>query len=841
MLALWKHLKPAPYPHGSQVLRILGKLAGRGRDFLQLPFKVKNEELLHSGVKTVITFEPNVNITLTLDRSILLAKQKLSTYPDIEVKKQAFKFLKVCLDSIMQNCLREPTKENNSMSSSRRIEASSTRFRVLLESIFIAASIEKLQETVGEYFQNLCTHFAIVLVSLTRKTSSGTSSILELTLSVFLEALMESLCAENRTCSTSALKALDTIIAISSSLCGSLDAASACFGEISRRICHCCYRQEWYYKSGGCMGISYLNSKMPAHWIGNQQVSFVKALLFVLKDLSPEVSVVTVEEASETLKRVLMKCNTPNEDSDNNNDIARYRSIRSTTSEVVGLLALELSSANPIVRSEVQNSLLLLSDLTGTKMTELLEPFKAALLNPIFTKPLRSLAVLVQTGYIDALTFCLNLRPNFVSFSPELIRLLQGALTIAEKDDISSTKTITQKSLQLLTSLRMVCIELLSAAMASPDFQGAEHQEFRNRIIGVFFKALTLRSKEIVHVSKKGLAQVIAHQKLPKELLQTSLRPVLLNLADYRKLSVPLLQGLSRLLELLTNCFNVTLGEKLLEHLNKWTEPQKIAATKIWKDGEETKIAASIIDIFHLLPPAAGKFLESLVALTIQLEQQLPREVSSPYRAPLIKFLNRYPVESVEFFLQRLSQPPCSKLFRFLIREDIATSLREELAKNPQRLINATFHFNNQSPPIEVQFQGILIVRTLAKFLPEWLSQNRPVLDCLIQIWQTAGRLSRVVDDESLPLYHVREPKLLIKCFLNYCKNHREEVDLLFYMLSIFTIRTTIDYTFLKDYYQQEVAENYSQAKRRPFSTAFCNSSETIPSRKITKCNRSKR
>ena len=68
-----------------------------------------------------------------------------------------------------------------------------------------------------------------------------------------------------------------------------------------------------------------------------------------------------------------------------------------------------------------------------------------------------------------------------------------------------------------------------------------------------------------------GLAQVIAQQKLPKELLQSSLRPVLLNLADYRKLSVPLLQGLSRLLELLTNCFNVTLGEKLLEHLNKWT------------------------------------------------------------------------------------------------------------------------------------------------------------------------------------------------------------------------------------------------------------------------------
>jgi transformation/transcription domain-associated protein len=226
--------------------------------------------------------------------------------------------------------------------------------------------------------------------------------------------------------------------------------------------------------------------------------------------------------------------------------------------------------------------------------------------------------------------------------------------------------------------------------MSCSEFQDAE---FRNRIIGVFFKALTLRSKEIVNVAKKGLAHTIAQQKLPKELLQSSLRPVLLNLADYRKLSVPLLQGLSRLLELLTNCFNVTLGEKLLEHLNKWTEPSKIGATKLWKEGEEIKIASAIIEIFHLLPQAASKFLDNLVTVTIQLEAQLPREISSPYRVPLIKFLNRYPVESVEYFLSKLAQPSFSKLFRFILKEEIAGPLRDELARNPQRLIAATFRY----------------------------------------------------------------------------------------------------------------------------------------------------
>ncbi len=62
-----------------------------------------------------------------------------------------------------------------------------------------------------------------------------------------------------------------------------LDAASDCFGEVAKRLAHCCYRQEWYFKSGGCTGISHLTSKLPVHWLRKQQVIFVKALLFILK------------------------------------------------------------------------------------------------------------------------------------------------------------------------------------------------------------------------------------------------------------------------------------------------------------------------------------------------------------------------------------------------------------------------------------------------------------------------------------------------------------------------------------------------------------------------------
>lgn len=83
----------------------------------------------------------------------------------------------------------------------------------------------------------------------------------------------------------------------------------------------------------------------------------------------------------------------------------------------------------------------------------------------------------------------------------------------------------------------------------------------------------------------------------------------------------------------------------------------------MWKELSSDGLCccAAIIELFHLLPAAAGKFLDQLVTLTIQLEQALPQgqiysELNSPYRLPLTKFLNRYATEAVDYFLARLTK-----------------------------------------------------------------------------------------------------------------------------------------------------------------------------------------
>lgn len=51
----------------------------------------------------------------------------------------------------------------------------------------------------------------------------------------------------------------------------------------------------------------------------------------------------------------------------------------------------------------------------------------------------------------------------------------------------------------------------------------------------------------------------------------------------------------------------------------------------------------------------------------------------------------------------------------------------------------------------------------------------------------------------------VKESKWLVKCFLNYLRHEKTEVNVLFDILTIFLFHSRIDYTFLKEFYLIEV------------------------------------
>ncbi|KAK2974573.1 hypothetical protein RJ640_016914 [Escallonia rubra] len=944
ILALWSHLRPAPYPWGGKSLQLLGKLGGRNRRFLKEPLALDCKENPEHGLRLILTFEPSTPFLVPLDRCINLAvaavMQKNSRV-DAFYRRQALKFLRVCLSSQLNlpglltdeglisrhlsTILVSPVdplwrrsetfdiKADLGVKTKTQLMAEKSVFKILLMTIIAASAEADLHDPQDEYIINVCRHFAIIfhLENLSGNTSSSTplggplipsstsvsskprvstSNLKELDPLIFLDALVDVLADENRNHAKAALSALNvfaetllflarskhTDVLMSRGGPGTPMIVSSpsmspvyspppsvripVFEQLLPRLLHCCYGSTWQAQIGGVLGLGALVGKVTVDILCHFQVRVVRGLVYVLKRL-PVYATKEQEETSQVLTQILRVVN--------NIDEANSEARRQSFQGVVEFLASELFNANASVnvRKIVQSCLALLASRTGSEVSELLEPLYQPLLQPLIMRPLRSRTVDQQVGTVTALNFCLALRPPLLKLTQELVNFLQEALQIAEADEtVWVVKYMNPKVATSLCKLRTACIELLCTAMAWADFKTQNHSELRAKIISMFFKSLTSRTPEIVVVAKEGLRQVILQQRMPKELLQSSLRPILVNLAHTKNLSMPLLQGLARLLELLSNWFNVTLGGKLLEHLKKWLEPEKLAqCQKSWKAGEEPKIAAAIIDLFHLLPSAAGKFLDELVTLTIDLEVALPAgqfysEINSPYRLPLTKFLNRYPPVAVDYFLSRLCQPKYFRRFMYIIRSDAGQPLREELAKSPEKILSSAFpEFLPKSdasnlqgsltaptlmgddglvtpqpecpnPPAanpgampEAYFQGLALIKTLVKLMPGWLQSNRVVFETLVLLWKSPARIARLQNEQELNLVQVKESKWLVKCFLNYLRHDKTEVNVLFDILSIFLFRTRIDFTFLKEFYIIEVAEGYPPDMKKTLLLHFLN------------------
>ncbi|CAB4408939.1 unnamed protein product [Rhizophagus irregularis] len=774
----------------------------------------ENTELLNSKLSASLTDNDNMDVDLPNSENQSAISKK--------VKKEGHKQI------LRRKNLQEDTLQN------------------AICALFVASSIPELKDQAWPFLQDICKHFALLEVGEAIDFRNTREKKIDfhnyekkynLENKIMVDALVEVMTSENSKLRELAASALKIIYETCILVTGTKEVIYyfPMFHVLASRFCSCCYKQEWYRKSGGCMGISVLSSQidMGTRWMMDHQLEFVKSLLFILKDMSSEFAAGYVDNAADILLHVLKVCNRTEQlvDRDDNqmSDIPQESPDRQKFDRLITLLVSELSNANATVRETVQTAFYLLAELTKKDVTVLLSKARDELLNPIFGKPLRALPPSMQIGHIDAITFCLSLDPPFLDFhqNEELVRLLNEALQLADAEDQNLVSRTTQfKNSASAINLRIVCIKLLSKAMArSETFPQNTAVNTRSRITTVFFKSLYSRAPEVVDVANKGLQQVLQQQhKLPKDLLQAGLRPILVNLSDHKKLTVQGLDGLARLLELLTNYFKVEIGKKLLDHLIQWAEPTVLqeAAGKPLIEVESIRIIVAILNVFHLLPSAAHIFLGDLVPIVLNLEEQLRRSKSSPFRLPLIKFLNRYSSEAIEYFYDKIGDRKYSRLFVNLLGAEEASKLRQVIMEDPVKLINRTSSIQDQnnldqSSPDEAKFQRILIIRQIVKYHPKWLIEpsSETILNCLKLAWNDQGRLERLKNEDTLSLDQTRESKYLVEIFISYLKEKPDDYDLLFDLVTIFSHSSLIDYTFLKKFYQEEVAMKYTAEQKR--------------------------
>ena len=844
MAALWRHLHPSPYNQNlsHSTMRILGKFGGRNRRLVGENLPLDLDTSCDDDLQLSFFMHGNAQLqNLPLGKALMCANDLLvcttSKQPQLD---QAFEFLKACaplffdadtdvenlenavhsLVEIFKKKVAEkgaaqskeesPFQDEPILSKHRRLAIDNMISKWVL-SLIEAAAIPSLEENATALLHGLCRHFALLDIDefVNSRPSNDPNSqhvvndvLIETAssrLNGFLRALVDG--ASNEKPSTRKV-AENTIEFLKSSymeLLGSdtLVESVTAFQILPLLFASQCYQSEWFKKQGGCHGISIMISslKFSQNWLLGHEIEFVKALLYLLKGSTVEAAQIVKPSPSETFQNLLQSCNEGGQMDD--------EAYSAKFSSLVSVLITELSNSSGAVRSAIQKGLDTLSQLNGRPVSEFLMPARDRLLYPIFAKPLRALPFTIQIGYIDAITYGLSLRPPLVQFNDELGRLIHEALALADAEDQAlSGKDNQYKNATAMNNLRVECIKLLSAVMASPDIMAPKYSNVKQRIITLFFKCLYSKSPEVVAVANVGLTDVLSQQqRLPKDLLQAGLKPILVNVSDYKKLTVAGLQGLSRLLELLTNYFKVEIGRKLLDHLRQWAEPVKMEEWSLRPLSaiDDISIISAILDVFYLLPAAANIFLEELIMQVIELEAMIHRSSSSPFRKPLCRFLNRYASESVDFFLSRLGNNQFASLFIGVLKIDIAEPLLNEVLSNPDKIEKAIFGLdptamNSEEGQLICQ-NGVNLIFTLSTLKPSWLKPNRTLFDACVALWRNP-QTTRFIDQFAKN----RQTLSILSMMIIYCDEDPSEVDLLFDILDGFLDPTLTDLNFLKQF-----------------------------------------
>lgn len=817
MAALWKHLEPVPYhhQHSHTAIRILGKLGGRNHKHLKSCESLKPQLELDQEVEALFTihgFRDKVPVSITPGVELalkLLEDPRLKTHYRISAYKYLSNILKLFIDTNpipldygayiadqvellkMSEIKDIPNLEPSGVKDGAKLDRQQKLFSRLLESTFFSLLIPELKDEASKLIDNLITHFVLTHLgtSVVHKIKKdrpfsvndqeGKAFISE---TVFFNGINYALSFWDKGVREKGVETIKLLYQNNVILFGSDEDAlySPLFRAMFYKFTHCCYSEFYHTKLGGVIGLKTMfnDLKIPLSWFFKRQFEMVRSIFFILRD-TPETAPSEVRELAQTLVLdVLSKCNA---------DVSQETIVEKPFQTLVGALVYDLASAVPIVRQVSQQALQCLADSTGVPVATIISPSKHLLLTPIFGKPLRALPFLMQIGNIDAITYCLSLEDTFLTFNDELNRLLLEALALVDAEDESLAnvhRLYEYRTSKQLIELRVVCIKLLSLALSKPGFSLGSLSEARIRILGVFFKALCNKSTEIINAAHLGLKSSLDESaKLPKELLQNGLRPMLMNLSDHKKLTVSGLEALARLLELLISYFRVEIGRKLLDHLMAWAQINTLRqiAGQDLENNHTVQIVMAILNIFHLLPAKAYTFMEEIINTLQYLEGHLDRHQNSPFRLPVLKFLNRFADNCLEYYLANYKNRKLGNMLAYFAGAEEGPRIREVCEAKMDTIVASV----QEEPVDEVKVtkfaNTVDLIASIANVDAAWFAEQKPLLTNIIELVKSIADIKL-----RLPLIsssHLQAEQAIAKLQLvivDYMRAKPEASDMLF-------------------------------------------------------------
>ena len=842
MLALWNHLKPTPYSHfhSHTTMRILGKLGGRNRKFLQGPPELTFQPFADEGSTVDIRltgsgrdrqFPSKIGINMALSKLYFVPKGTQSSKDD-QISKddpfykaQAFRLIMAQVKlHIGQGSLPEdfpqlvrlraidfveknfdgPVDEVQKADRERSIankEVQQETLKRLLKACMLATTLENLDATARPFLADICRHITILEVGKAYAQAKQEKKGFDVTSGegpvyldseVLAEAVAESLSSDRPAVRECAESVVQQVYSFASTILGAGDNVEKFpfFSHLAKLLCHQCYQEEWFCKAGGALGIEILTAKLELsdEWVIERQLDFVRSLMFVIKDMPMDLPENTRSQALRTLETLLKRCMKQASKDDLKSE-KNTPDKKTPFFQLCEFVVLELKEMNGHVREAAHKALTIISEVAKVEVYEIVTPFKAPLLKQIYNKPLRALPFPLQIAYIDAVTYCLGLQHDVVEIDEACNRLLMEALALADANDENlATKPQEYKTAEHIVSLRVSCIKILALALSAQDFLSPQQASTRGRIISVFFKSLYSPSKKVIDAANAGMTAVLSQtNKLPKDLLQNGLRPILMNLQDPRKLSEPGLDGLARLLALLTNYFKTEIGEKLLGHMNVIADSLTLqkASFSLIEQNQQMKIIMAILNIFHLLPPQATGFMKDLVEKVLDLESALRRTQYSPFRRPFLKYIERFPKETWDFFSDKFGELKYGRFFAQCLESEEASALRDAVISEMDKLIRIPSTCEDANQKMIALINVIHAIHSISMHKSEWLANQKTLRRFFMQVGaQLSEKRAGTSLNPDVRLAADIALHQLMRILVKYLELLPEDIDFLFELLN---------------------------------------------------------
>ncbi|XP_044007561.1 transformation/transcription domain-associated protein isoform X2 [Aphidius gifuensis] len=851
MQALWRTLRNPAEQVAHVAFRVLGKFGGGNRKMMIEPQKLNYNDRETNSPSIIAEF-PNTNgtskINFSIEKVVETAFNALKTNTtDIFYRRQCWEVVNCCLISSLQLNDDYTTLSKLFMHTSFKegkiphlqgpfYKCSDTVARnvqtTALTGLFVATTIKELRPSVIRTMVAFVRHYTMIAIAQQagpfcqtiqrhHVISSSSNNIKPNGLDpyVLIDALSIIIGHEEKELCKPGHLALVLILETSTNILGSKERACQLpFMEyLAEKMCSLCYERAWYAKLGGCIAIKFLFEHMSIKWVLNHLFVFLKALMFVMMDLTGEVSNGAIDMAKSNLEKMLRVCvNSGAAIQNNSNDKELIDAHNKSIYEVTHELVRQVTSPHTIVREQAMSSLKLLAEIQNKTVTEVMEIHKEVLADMIPPKKhlLRHQPPNAQIGLMDGNTFCTTLQPRLFTIDLSINEhkvFFQELLALSEAEDVNLNKLPCYKSVTNLIPLRKSALRALAACHYITNC--------REKIFGVLYKALEKPNCELQEAAFECIKKFIAGFQIDRELVHAIIRPMLLTLGDHRNLSLNCVKRLSYSTQLFPSTFSITLCEQLLQHLRKLLENLILAQKGVSKSGENEKKISTIIEIFYQIPAATPKFIDILCRQVLQTEKSLLIEASSPFRLPLMKFLLRYPTESLHLFLHdnNIKDQQWSRFLEFLIKHKDGKPFRDVLQNSSNRLITMLLAHSSQTntnltitDKNELQHQAIKIISVLVKFDEDWLSNQTQIIAALKQIWCNDDYQALHKRVENVDFCRWKEPKLIVKILLHYFCRHTNDIDLLFQLLRAVCDRFIPDFQFLLDFLENTIAQEYT-------------------------------